>query len=176
MSSFRLFTEIISRSTAKDWDAAKLEWRLSSVQYADAEADEHCLCGHRPIVELCDLRNTVNGNEATVGNCCVRKFLGLPSGLIFRAIRRVQADSTKSLNAETIKHAYLEGWLSPTEVRFYHDVMCKRRLTPRQFDWKVDITAKVMKGFRMAYKKPLYKYAESYSVVDVLAEEWVIEA
>ena len=43
----QLKTEILERSRAKDWDAAKAEWRLVDVYEAD-EPDT-CLCGHHPI-------------------------------------------------------------------------------------------------------------------------------
>ena len=42
-----------------------------------------CLCSHFPIKEICVIRNRVNGVRAEVGNVCVKKFLGLPSGKIF---------------------------------------------------------------------------------------------
>jgi hypothetical protein len=69
MPEFQLTTEIIARSVATTWDAAKLEWSLLEVY--EAEEPETCLCGHFPIIELCVLSNRRNQAEATVGNCCV---------------------------------------------------------------------------------------------------------
>jgi hypothetical protein len=83
MSEFKLTEEIINRSQSKVWDMAKLEWSLHKIYEADEP--ETCLCGHFPIIEICTLRNKLNGQFATVGNCCVKKFIGLPSDLIFQA-------------------------------------------------------------------------------------------
>lgn len=98
MSEHKLTQEILNRSISDTWDIAKLEWRLD-------EAGT-CLCGHYPIIETCILQNIKNNNYATVGNCCVKKFIGLPSDGIFNAIKRVRKDITQSLNIEAIRHAH----------------------------------------------------------------------
>src|SRR5512142_394752 len=70
MSEYRLAHEIIALSRARTWAEAKLEWEILEVY--EVKAPEACLCGHRPIVELCVLINKVNGQRATVGNHCVK--------------------------------------------------------------------------------------------------------
>ena len=100
MSEFKLAREIDARSSGATGDEARLEWALDEV-YESSEP-ETCLCGHNPIIELCILRNRSNGGLATVGTCCVKKFIGLPSDLIFLAGKRVSPDTGKSLNAEAI--------------------------------------------------------------------------
>ena len=107
MSGYKLTEEILKRSQAKVWDIAKLEWKLNEIY--EAEEPETCLCGHFPIIEICILQNKLNTQFATVGNCCVKKFIGLPSDLIFQAVKRVRKDNQKSLNAEAIQHAYEKG-------------------------------------------------------------------
>ena len=104
MPQFQLTGEILQRSVARTWDEAKLEWSLLEVY--ESEEPETCLCGHFPIVELCVLLNRRNKNQATVGNCCVKRFVGLPSEKIFQAVKRVRKDTSKSLNAEAIQHAF----------------------------------------------------------------------
>jgi len=146
MSEYRLTKEIIERSEAENWDQAKLEWRLAEVYEADEP--ETCLCGHFPIVELCVLRNKLNVGMATVGNCCVKKFLGLPSDLIFQAVKRVRADNDKSLNGESIEHAFGKGWINQWERNFYFDVMRKRKLSDRQAATKRSINLKMMRNMR----------------------------
>jgi len=86
MSEFKLTNEIIDLSKSKIWDAAKLEWSLAKIYEADEP--ETCLCGHFPIIEICILQNKLNHKQATVGNCCVKKFIGLPSDKIFQAVNR----------------------------------------------------------------------------------------
>jgi len=77
---------------------------------------ETCLCGHYPIIELCVLGNRLNNKTATVGNCCVKKFIGLPSDRIFQAVKRVRKDATSSMNAEAIDCAFQRGWIACSTV------------------------------------------------------------
>lgn len=146
MSEYRLTSEIVARSVANVWDAAKLEWVLHEVY--EAEEPETCLCGHHPIIELCILRNKTNGVHATVGNCCVKKFIGLPSDLIFQAVKRVRADSARSLNAEALAHALDKRWINQWECDFYLQNMRKRSLTPKQDAKKKEINEKFLLNMR----------------------------
>jgi hypothetical protein len=139
MSEFKLTREIIDRSSGAIWDEARVEWTLHEVY--ESEEPDTCLCGHNPIIELCVLRNRVNGGFATVGNCCVKKFIGLPSDLIFQAGKRVSADSGKSLNAEAVGHAFDKGWINAWERDFYMKIMRKRVLTAKQRAKKEQINA-----------------------------------
>lgn len=146
MSEFKLTTEIVARSVSPVWDAAKLEWTLHEVY--EAEEPETCLCGHFPIIELCVLRNKVNSQLATVGNCCVKKFIGLPSDLIFQAVKRVRSDATKSLNGESLAHAKDKGWINQWEYDFYLRIMRKRNLTAKQAAKKVQVNEQFMRNMR----------------------------
>jgi len=121
MSEYQLTQGIIKLSEAKLWDAAKLEWRLDEVY--EAEDPDTCLCGHFPIIEICVLSNRINGNSTIVGNCCVKKFIGLPSDKIFQAVKRVSKDNEKSLNAEAIQYAFEKSWINDWEKDFYIDIM-----------------------------------------------------
>jgi hypothetical protein len=107
MSEYKLTEEIIKRSQAQSWDAARLEWGLEDVYFV--EDPETCLCGHYPIKEICTLRNTVNGQSADVGNCCVKKFLGLPSDKIFQAVKRVKVDWDDILGVRGVCYAVIAG-------------------------------------------------------------------
>ena len=124
MSEYKLTTEILALSASSDWDAAKMEWQLEDI--TKEEEPQTCLCGHYPIVELCTLRNRINHNTAIVGNCCVKRFIGLPSEEIFQAVTRVQKDWWRALNKETIYHAYDKRWITEWELTFYLDTMRKR--------------------------------------------------
>jgi hypothetical protein len=146
MAQFQLTSEIVSRSVARTWDAAKLEWELKEVYEADEP--ETCLCGHHPIIELCVLGNKLNRKSATVGNCCVKKFIGLPSDKIFQAVKRVRKDGTKSLNAEAIDYAFKRGWINAWEKDFYFDIMRKRNLTPKQVAKKTQINEKYLANMK----------------------------
>ncbi|NTU49708.1 MAG: hypothetical protein HGA87_02225 [Desulfobulbaceae bacterium] len=146
MSEYKLAEEIVKLSISKKWDIAKLEWGLNDV-YVDEEQNT-CLCGHFPIIEMCVLKNKVNGELATVGNYCVKKFLGLPSDKIFQAVKRVRKDKKKSLNAETITHAFDRKWINEWERDFYLDIMRKRSLTDKQAQKKLQVNERVLIGMR----------------------------
>lgn len=151
MSEFKLAGEIIARSSGANWDEARLEWALDEV-YESSEP-ETCLCGHNPIIELCILRNRINGGFATVGNCCVKKFIGLPSDLIFQAGKRVSADAGRSLNAEAIAHAFEKGWIDAWDRDFYMNVMRKRRLSSKQRAQKERINLVFVNRMKLAAQR-----------------------
>lgn len=146
MSEYKLIEEILARSQSNVWDMAKLEWKLNEIYEADEP--ETCLCGHFPIIEICILKNKLNAQFATVGNCCVKKFIGLPSDLIFQAVKRVRKDSQKSLNAEAIQHAYDKGWINEWEYRFTVDTLRKRKLTDRQLQARMKINEKMLANMK----------------------------
>jgi len=146
MSTHQLTTEIIARSHTKLWDIAKTEWLLEEIYEAD-EPDT-CLCGHFPIREICVLRNKINRNDAIVGNCCVKKFIGLPSDKIFQAVKRIRKDTEKSLNSEALQYALEHRWISEWEKDFYCDIMRKRNLSPKQAVKKNEINEKFLRNMQ----------------------------
>lgn len=146
MSEYKLTQEIMALSVSSNWDVAKLEWKLHEIYEADEP--ETCMRGHFPIMEICVLSNIQNFNQAVVGNCCVKKFIGLPSDQIFQAIKRVRKDNKKSLNAEAIDHAYQKGWINDWEKSFYLDVMRKLKLTANQLAKKIQINEKLADNMR----------------------------
>lgn len=148
MSEYKLTKEIIDLSVSKVWDAAKLEWSLAQIYEADEP--ERCLCGHFPIIEICILQNKHNHKKATVGNCCVKKFIGLPSDKIFQAVKRVRKDNEKSLNAEAVDHAYRNGWINEWEYNFSIDTMGKRKLSVKQLQTRIKVNEKMLFNMRRA--------------------------
>ncbi len=145
MTQDKLFAEICSRSYGKTFDDASKEWNLQEVYHLgpDTTPDaETCLCGHRPIKEVCVLGHKVPAemagcpdtrevqeNEVIVGNCCVKKFFDLPSGKIFDALKKLESDPTKAVNEETLDYALERGWLLESVKEFYLDTMGKRAST-----------------------------------------------
>lgn len=145
MSEFNLTREIVDRSASKDWDLAKREWELAAVY--EANQPETCLCGHTPIIEICVLQNRVNGNHAEVGNCCVKKFMGIPSHLIFDGIKRVKKDQSTALNEAAIDHASNRGWITEWEEKFLLSTKRKRVLSGKQEAIRLRINQKVLKQY-----------------------------
>lgn len=121
----------------------KPEWEL--VEVYRSKEPRTCLCGHTPIIEVCVLQNKATGKVAAVGNHCVKVVLGLPSGRIFQAYRRVRADPIKSLNKEALAHACKMEWITFLEYDFYCGVMRKRKLTPERLELKININKKFIR-------------------------------
>lgn len=146
MSEYKLVEEIVTRSISSNWDAAKLEWKLHEIY--ESEDRERCLCGHYPIKEICVIENQRNAKQVNVGNCCVKKFMGLPSDKIFQAIKRVRVDAERSINAETIEYARKRGWINGWEQDFYLSIMRKRKLTPKMRSKKIQINKKLVSNMK----------------------------
>jgi hypothetical protein len=144
MGQEQLKQEIISRSDADTWDQARREWALSEVYFA-SDPDQ-CLCGQYPIIELCILKNQVNGGEAIVGNVCVRRFLRLPSNEIFTGLKRIQVKPTAALTEAAVRYAFERGWIDAWERDFYLDTRTKRKMSERQAATRLRINEKVSAG------------------------------
>lgn len=112
MTRETLERRIVELSQAADFPAAKKEWRLVEISRLEAPDSDTCLCGHNPIREVCELENRTTDKTATVGNCCVKRFLELPSGKIFDALKRIEEDNTKAVNQEALDYARERGWIN----------------------------------------------------------------
>lgn len=145
MSQHKLITALLARSQSTVWWRARLEWEF--VTLYKGNGDDSCLCGHTPIIELCKLRNKLNNNTAIVGNCCVKRFLNLQTDLIFDAVKRIERDSTKSVNLHTLTHAIREGWITEWEFNFYRQIHRKpfKKLSPKQASIKIDVNRKILR-------------------------------
>lgn len=138
-----LMREITALSEASSWEEAVKEWKLQSIHFAPSP--QTCLCTHFPILEICTIENYLNQRSVDVGNCCVKKFIGLPSDKLFQAVKRVKKDVTKSLNQETLDYALEKGWITAWEHRFYRDTLRKRKLSDKQIEKRKQINETVSK-------------------------------
>ena len=142
----QLSAAIVARSEANDWLSAKHEWSLVNIYEADEP--ETCLCGHHPIIEMCVIRNRRNGNEAEVGNVCVKRFFEIRSDLIFVGIKRIRQDIEKSLNEAAIVFFREKGVISAKDYSFLSGTLRKRSLSAAQMKWRTDINVRVLRAVR----------------------------
>jgi hypothetical protein len=147
----QLKNEILARSRATDWETARKEWALLTV-YEVGEPDT-CLCGHYPIIEICEIENRVTKSRVDVGNVCIKRFLGFRSDLIFAGLKRIQKDLEKSLNADAVAFFYERGALTDWEYSFLQNTMRKRKLSSSQVAQRRRINQKILgavakRGFR----------------------------
>jgi hypothetical protein len=144
---------ILGMSSATDWDTAKKEWALVGIH--EAEEPDTCLCGHFPIIEICEIYNRITKNRTEVGNVCVKKFLGIRSDLIFTALKRIRRDTTKSLNEDAAVFFKERGVLNDWEYRFVQDRMRTRLLSSAQMATRVKINTKVLEALKQrGFKGP----------------------
>ena len=134
---------ILQFSQAAEWEAARLEWTLHQVYFNPMT--QTCLCTHSPIMEVCVLENPLTRHRVEVGNCCVKRFLELPSGLIFDALKRVRQQDTNALNEEAVRFFHQKGYLTDWDKAFYLDTLRKRKLSARQQTVRQRINQKVMR-------------------------------
>lgn len=134
---------IISLSKAERWTLAKTEWDFDYAYFSLSK--QRCLCGHYPIKQICVIRNLSNGNIAEVGNCCVKKFLGLEQGeKIFSSIARLRKDINRAMSQEALVYLFDKEAISPYEYAFYRNTIKKRVLTDKQLVFRVRINKKLL--------------------------------
>ena len=142
MSQEKLHEEIIALSSAEEWYEAVQEWSLREIY--KSENPQTCLCGHHPIREVCVIDNNETGNSAEVGNCCVNNFLGINSEIFFSSLRRVSNDNEASFNEATLEYAHGQNIINDWELKFYHSVWRKRKLSQKQREKKQQINEKIL--------------------------------
>lgn len=159
MKKYDLPAAIIAMSASNDWDLARLEWKVSMVERVErADLAEQCLCGHYPIMELCHIHNDHTNHTAVVGNCCVKKFMGIDLHLVFDGLKRIMRDDTAALNDATVDYCYSVGVLTDWEYEFCKSIKNKRNLSMKQTNVRRRVNQKVLA--LMVKKKPQVKGAQ----------------
>jgi len=146
----QLKAAILSRSESTDWEIARKEWHLVSIY--DVSEPDTCLCGHTPIIEICEIENRITGRRADVGNICIKRFMGFRSDLIFDGLKRIQKDETKALNADAIAFFRDRGVINSWEYSFLENTKRKRNLSSAQLGMRISINRKVLAALK---KRPL---------------------
>jgi len=135
--NFKLISEVMKRSEAKNWDDAIKEWKLET-SYLNKDF-ETCLCGHFPIKEIIILFNKTTFFKIHVGNCCINKFFpDINSNKIFQAVRRGK------INRKLIDYSYNKKFISNKEYKFLCDTWRKRNLTIKQKAWFNYLNTKII--------------------------------
>jgi hypothetical protein len=142
---WQLVRAILDRSVSQEWHQAKTEWELTKV-YIKRDPPGICLCSHYPIVEHCVLTNRLNDNLATVGNCCVKRFIGLNSEGIFVGLRRIAANVKAAPNNALIEHAHKVGWIDNWQRKFALDTCRKQWLSNAQWLKRLEVNQAIVFG------------------------------
>lgn len=136
-----LKAHILPLSEAEDFHTAKGEWRLVDIEIR--EEFDRCPCSH-PIKELCYIRNRLNGNQTYVGNVCINRFIGIDTGNLFVGLKRIVKDDSANANEDLIEHAYQLGYIYEEEYWFLMQTRHKRKLSPKQVEWKQKINRQII--------------------------------
>ena len=139
-----LIEELLKLSEAPEWEQAQFEWELKFIAWASIEDDESCICGHHPIVELCNIRNNKTEQETIVGNCCVNKVTDLPSKAIFKSLKKVKKNLSKPLDDEVIELAFDNGWINTWEYNFFADTNYLIWPTSKQLAMRRKLNEKIL--------------------------------
>lgn len=145
-----LIAEILNNSSSKNWDEAVKEW--DHIDVYEADEPETCLCGHYPITEVCVIKNRITQDVENVGNCCVKKFLGLRPDMILNSIKKIKKDISLSVNVQVLDFALSKKVISKKDYDFYSDIWRKRSLCPKQEKWKIDINNRILRGINLMKK------------------------
>ena len=137
---------IVARSDSADWETAREEWLLADVYQAPDDEPAVCLCGHRPIVQVCVLMNVVTGKTAAVGRVCVRQFLHLPAAdaAVLKGFDRVTRNRSAALTPEAVEFAAARGLLDGWEVGFARNTCRLKRLKAGQKSMWTKINTRVL--------------------------------
>lgn len=149
-ANFVLIDEILNNSHSKIWDEAVKEW--DHVDVYEADEPEACLCGHYPITEVCVIKNRITQDIENVGNCCVKKFLGLRPDMILGSIKKIKEDISLSVNTQVLNFALSKRIISQRDYDFYSYIWRKRLLYPKQEKWKIDINNRILRGINLIKK------------------------
>ena len=101
-----------------------------------------------PIHDLCQIANKSTGSRAMVGNCCVKRFLELPSAAIFAGLKRIGADPCASMGAAALEMALGNHWIAGWEGALYHQATRRQGCSPAQMSKKIEINQRVLARVR----------------------------
>ena len=140
----RLRQGLLMLSESEHWDCARHEWQLLGCHWNDTE--DRCLCRH-PIKERCVIENIHTSQQAIVGNCCVRQFLGhlaANTGAVFASIKRVRNDNTKSLHVDMVDNAEAQHAITTSAADLYKKLIRKRVLSCKQSQFRQRMNQQIL--------------------------------
>ncbi|WP_334191181.1 hypothetical protein DOP62_14155 (plasmid) [Synechococcus elongatus PCC 11801] len=137
----RLKAHILPLSCSQDFNQAKKEWDLISIEIS--KEYDFCPCG-KEIKEHCYIKNKRTGHTTYVGNVCVNRFIGIKTNSLFAGLKRIAEDNTKSPSEALILYAYNSGYLYEGEYEFLMAVRLKKTLSANQIAWRRKINRRIL--------------------------------
>lgn len=137
----RLKAHILPLSHSDRFEAARTEWDLVSVEIT--EEFDNCPCGQE-IKEHCYITNRITGESTYVGNVCINRFIGIDTGSLFDGLKRIAKDHYANANLDVIEHGRKLGFIYDSEYAFLVETRRKRKLSPKQLEWKRKINRRII--------------------------------
>lgn len=138
----KLIKHILSLSEAEVIEEAVKEWRTTGIELDRTD----CPCGQRDIVQKCYIQNDRTGSETFIGNCCVKRFLGVDQEFAFKWLRRKETNKKPPIpDEQLIEYCWDKGIITHWEAGFLCDTQAIpiARRTPRQFAKTLEIIDKM---------------------------------
>lgn len=137
----RLKAHILPLSHSDRFEVARTEWDLVSVEIT--EEFDNCPCGQE-IKEHCYITNRITGESTYVGNVCINRFIGIDTGSLFDGLKRIAKDPYANANLDVIEHGRKLGFIYDSEYGFLVETRRKRKLSPKQLEWKRKINRRII--------------------------------
>lgn len=137
----RLKAHILPLSHSDRFEVARTEWDLVSVEIT--EEFDNCPCGQE-IKEHCYITNRITGKSTYVGNVCINRFIGIDTGSLFDGLKRIAKDPYANANLDVIEHGRKLGFIYDSEYGFLVETRRKRKLSPKQLEWKRKINRRII--------------------------------
>ena len=142
IKSEKLKVHILRLSNSLDFNEAIKEWEWIGVSYA--ENWDSCPCS-QDIKEVCHIKNKVNGNTTHVGNNCIKKFLDVDTGSVFRLFKKLADNPDMVIPNKLIGYASRFGYIYEGEVKFLGSlVKSKYALSEKQKAWRDKIVYRLL--------------------------------
>ncbi|MFC7301412.1 hypothetical protein [Cognatiluteimonas weifangensis] len=137
----RLKAHILQLSQSDRFEVARTEWELVGVEVT--EEFDNCPCGQE-IKEHCYITNRITGESTYVGNVCINRFIGIDTGNLFDGLKRIAKDPYANANLDVIEHGRKLGFIYDSEYGFLVETRRKRKLSPKQLEWKRKINRRII--------------------------------
>ncbi|MDN5849404.1 MAG: hypothetical protein L0H63_07135 [Nitrococcus sp.] len=136
----KLKAHILPLSHSDRFDGACTEWKLVAVEIT--EDFDNCPCGQE-IKEHCYISNRITGQSTYVGNVCINRFIGIDTGTLFVGLKRIAKDQYANASLDVIEYGRKLGFIYDSEYSFLVATRLKRKLSPKQREWKRKINRRI---------------------------------
>jgi hypothetical protein len=144
-----LRTALYTKSEAQLWEHTKEEWYWKDVKYITETVSKYnCVCSKKNIHEVCFIKNKITEKEAIVGNCCVKKFLGIKNpDIFFKTIKNITTNLNGKMSKKFLEFKNVYEIYNQNELDFLNDIASKNKLTLRQQMYKLSLHNRFFKKY-----------------------------